>query len=146
MTLRPSRTLLTLAPTAALALALGCAELQALGDLSGLGSQEQPVSCTITGQLVGADGASIERLDVAWYPAERLSTSEQLFDGQADGSRFTITQLVIPKDATVVKGELGFNQQITPPNPQRYQQVRIALDLPASACNKDLGQVELPMR
>lgn len=136
-----------IATTAALlAVTVGCQTLEALGDLSGLGSNDQPIECTITGALVGEDGKAIERMDVAWYPEDRLSQSAELFSGSSEGNRFTITQLVVATGSTQIRGELGFNERAVPPNPQRYKQIRVEIDLPADGCNKDLGDITLPGR
>jgi len=131
---------------ALLVLMTGCETLNALGDLSGLGESDQPVSCTITGTLVGEDGTPIERMDVAWYPVDQLSKSEELFSGNTDGNRFTIDKLVVATGATQVVGELGFNERIVPPNPQRYKQNRVEIKLPVDGCNTDLGTVTLAGR
>jgi hypothetical protein len=106
----------------------------------------QQVDCNITGTVVGIDGGAVMKIDIGWFPTDELGVSDGLVDGNIDGSTFTLTMLTVADGATRVEGELLIGEVPIPPLPQRYDQMRVAIDLPVNQCEQDLGEIQLPLK
>ncbi|MEO1271308.1 MAG: hypothetical protein AAFX99_24715 [Myxococcota bacterium] len=117
------------------------------GDLAGLLGNTETVTCSLTGTVVGADGEIPTRIDIQWVPQAELSQSFELITSTTneDGS-FSITELVIEAESNRILGELRFGENVIPPNPIRYDQAIVPLDIPVSSCAQDLGEVVLPLQ
>jgi len=142
------RTLQNLAYTLTITcVALGsAAALAGCGDLQGLFGNTQPITCNLTGSVVGEDGEMPSGVDIQWVPDAELSSSFELIQSTInDDGTFTITELTIEAEAAQISGELRFGEDVVPPNPQNYDQAVVRLDIPL-ACMEDLGVITLPLR
>lgn len=126
---------------AAATLFVGC------DDIAGLFGNAAPVSCNITGKVVGEDGGQPAKVDIQWVPAAELSQSFELIQVsiQDDGS-FSISELVVEQKAQNVLGELRFGEEAIPPLPLKYEQVSVPIDLESGNCVEDLGEILLPLQ